>query len=208
MLTHHLIAPLVWNGWGWGDKDNICCSPSKSGPCFRVLIFLLLLFEIKIFCNRVFVSAHGSVSLLITLSHTHWRPLFQSNVGKRELGKNPQRPQAYFSIIAHSERTFTEILISPLMGGKEFVKNAKTMESNATPRKKQSRPKQCKIVRQLEKPSGWEARGLLLKPNRLMHRHKPITRPSVTVHQRKRLFNIIQKCNKVLHRSIGKQWHN
>ena len=94
------------------------------------------------------------------------------------------------------------------MGGKEFVKNAKTMESNATPRKKQSRPKQCKIVRQLEKPSGWEARSLLLKPNRLMHRHKPITRPSVTLHQRKRLFNIIQKCNKALHRSIGKQWHN
>ena len=24
----------------------------------------------------------------------------------------------------------------------------------------------------------------------------------------KRLFNIIQKCNKALHRSIGKQWHN
>ena len=89
-----------------------------------------------------------------------------------------------------------------------WKKNAKTMESNATLRKKQRRPKQCKIVRQLEKPSGWEARGLLLKPNRLMHRHKPITRPSVTVHQRKRLFNIIQKCNKVLHRSIGKQWHN
>ena len=90
--------------------------------------------------------------------------------------------------------------------GREIVckKNAKTMESNATLRKKQSRPKQCKIVRQLEKPSGWEgeARGLLLKPNRQMHRHKPITRPSVTVHQRKWLFNIIQKYCKVLYRSI------
>ena len=60
-------CPTCLKWVGWGDKDNICCSPSKSGPCFRALIFVLLLCQLSLKA-RYFAIVYLSLFMEVFLS--------------------------------------------------------------------------------------------------------------------------------------------